>query len=124
MYTFHKFSRILLHGLQVENVTHDVDYYPPLREIFVEDIAAIDGVQLSPQDVDNAFHNLDDSSPNIDRALRSGAYYNAVSHTDAVYRVLRHLERHDGDVPQYAQIVVDVPRLQPHGSPVHRHSCE
>lgn len=107
VYTFHKFSRILLHTLPVENVTSDVDYYPPLREVFVEDIAAIDGVGLAPQEIDDAFHNLDESTSIIEGALRSGTYYNAVAHTDAVYRVLLHLVEHGSDAPQYMQIVVD-----------------
>ena len=51
---------------------------------------------------------MDDENDVLDgRAFGSGSYYDAVGHTDVVYRVLEALEESPTSIPEYPLIVVD-----------------
>ena len=103
--TFHSLCRSLLHRLAPVGVTHGVDYYPPLTHILAADAKALLGSNVTTPDVERVFHTVDTSSQILTAALRCG--YDAVGHTDSVYRTVRHLEMHPEDIPSYSQIVVD-----------------
>jgi ATP-dependent DNA helicase UvrD/PcrA len=105
--TFHQFARVLLHRHGPVGISHDVDYYPPLVEVFATDGTARLGHNISRWDVEGVMHLLDHGNDILQSVLTSGNYYNAVAHVDAVYRVVRHLEAQPGDIPAYGQIVVD-----------------
>ena len=105
--TLHRFSRGLLHHMSVDGITHDVDYYPSFRMLLEDDVAIYRGVDLPKDRVEEALRNLDDADGVIADALTVGNYYNAVGHTDAVFRVVRHLDVHPSHVPAYAQVLVD-----------------
>jgi superfamily I DNA/RNA helicase len=84
-----------------------VDYFPNLLAIQADDLTRLNGVVVNGRDIEHEFHYLDQSSGLIDRALRSGEYYDAVGHLDSVYRTLRYFQTNPSSVPTYRQVVVD-----------------
>lgn len=106
-YTFHGFCRRLLHSTPTNGITQGVDYYPPLILLFAEDLSLLGEAPAGVDEIEHDFHHLAPNSPMIAGAMRSGDYYNAVGHIDAVYRALSHLEDHPDGIPRYNQIVVD-----------------
>jgi hypothetical protein len=106
-YTFHGFCRQLLHSTPTNGITQGVDYYPPLILLFAEDLSLLGEAPAGVDEIEHDFHHLAPNSPMIAGAMRSGDYYNAVGHIDAVYRALSHLEDHPDGIPRYNQIVVD-----------------
>ena len=54
---------------------------------------------ITQKEVEACLHDLDDTHKIITDALALGNYYNAVSHTDLVYRVLRHFEGERDRIP-------------------------
>jgi superfamily I DNA/RNA helicase len=107
VFTFHGFCKHLVHRNPVAGLTKNWDYYPSLKDLLLIDLEWLGQGKLSGIELDGYFHRLDDGEPVLDEALRLGAYYDAVGHTDLVYRALRHFEGNDGDVPSYPLIVVD-----------------
>jgi len=107
VYSFHGFARRLLHSIRGTAVTHSVRYFPPLVELITEDLRITQGAILSAMDLGALFRNLAEDEPLLENALTSGAYYDAVSHDDSVYRVLKGIESDASAVPRYPQIVVD-----------------
>ncbi len=105
--TLHSFSRKLLHRYGPGRISHNVDYYPPLTQILAADATHLLGRHIRDWDVEGAFHTLDESNQVLAAALNAGDYYDAVGHTDSVYRLVRHFDAHPEDVPRYSQIVVD-----------------
>jgi hypothetical protein len=87
-------------------LTRQFDYYPPVEIIYKSDLdLTLDG--RPEHDVADTLMNLREGDPSLAAILRSGTYYDAVGHTDAVYRVLRTLEAVPTAIPRYTQIVVD-----------------
>jgi len=107
VYSFHGFARRLLHQIDGTGVTRGVHYYPPLTQLFLEDLRIVDGVTLDALSLGGLFRNLEVDDPFMGRALSSGAYYDAVSFDDAVYRVFRAMEADISRIPLYPQIVID-----------------
>lgn len=107
VFTFHGFCKHQLHRNPVEGLRDDWHYYPPLMDLVTYDLDLIDGPSPTYREIDRALHTLDDADGFITAALDASNYYNAVSHTDLVYRVLRHFEHHDDAIPEYPLIVVD-----------------
>jgi len=105
--TFHSFSRGLLHRLAPGRISHAVDYYPPFTRILAADATHLLARRIEERDVERVFHTLDVSNEILEAALSCGDYYDAVGHTDSVYRVVNHFEQHPGDIPAYSQVVVD-----------------
>jgi superfamily I DNA/RNA helicase len=106
VFTFHGFCKHQMHRNPVAGLQKDWHYYPPLPKLIVHDLGLV-GRQTTDREIDRALHTLDDSDGVISDSLRLGNYYNAVSHTDLVYRVLRHFEERHGEVPDYPLMVVD-----------------
>jgi ATP-dependent DNA helicase UvrD/PcrA len=106
VFTFHGYCKHLMHKHDVAGL-RDGDYYPPLMQIVVDDILSLDGRVVKPSQVDEHLLNLNVSDGLIDEALTDADYYNAVSHTDAVYRVLRHFVDAPESIPKYPLVVVD-----------------
>ena len=106
-HTFHGYCRRMLHTHAVGGVSMSVDYFPNLLAIQADDLTRLNGVVGNCRDIEHEFHYLDQSSGLIDRALRSGEYYDAVGHLDSVYRTLRYFQTNPSSVPTYRQVVVD-----------------
>lgn len=106
--TFHGFCKHLLHGIAVDGLSTDFAYYPSLFELLADDLSHLDwGVQGVADDIDFVYQNLEEGSPLLDAALRLGSFYDAVGHTDAVYRVFAHFRDRREAIPKYRLIVVD-----------------
>lgn len=106
-HTFHGFCKNLLHHMAVEGLTNRFHYYPQLYEICVRDLSILLDTNITVEDIEKWFHTLDNSQQLLSEVLRIGNYYDAVSHTDSVYRVLEHLKSHPDSIPSYPLIVVD-----------------
>jgi superfamily I DNA/RNA helicase len=93
--------------------SHDVagqaagDYYPPLLELVVRDAMIVDHREMTAAEINAHLHKLETTDDVIEVALGRADYYGAVSHNDAVYRVLRHFEGSPETIPEYPLIVVD-----------------
>jgi superfamily I DNA/RNA helicase len=104
--TFHGYCKHLAYKLPLDGLAKGLDYYPPLLLVVAEDMKLL-GHDVQERDLQGALHNLDDDEGLITGVLDQGSYYNAVSHADVVYRVLRHLENNPGAVPEFPLVVVD-----------------
>lgn len=106
VFTFHGFCKYQLHRHPPEGLDANWHYYPPLLELIAYDLALVGG-DWSKDGIERALHTLGDSAGAISEPLRLGSYYNAVSHTDVVYRALRHFTDYPDQLPTYPLIVVD-----------------
>jgi superfamily I DNA/RNA helicase len=106
VFTFHGFCNHLMHRYNVAGLGEG-DYYPPLLKLVVGDIDAIQGRRIETSEIEALLHNLDERGGVIGDTLARTDYYGAVSHTDLVYRVLRHFEVHQESIPSYPLVVVD-----------------
>jgi hypothetical protein len=104
--TFHGYCKYLMHRHDVAGLQSG-DYYPPLMDLVVDDVLTVENKVIDKRAIDAHFHNLDRSDGLIDAVLIDAEYYNAVSHTDLVYRVLGHFEANPESIPSYPLIVVD-----------------
>jgi hypothetical protein len=104
--TFHGFCAGLLHGMDVPGVTRDVDYFPAFGLILETDIHLIRDA-VPDKEVERSFMDLDDSEGTASAAIGIGDYYNAVGHTDSVYRVHGALAAKPELIPSYGQLLVD-----------------
>lgn len=107
VYTFHGFCRRLLHQIPIQNLTAAARYYPPLSILTAMDIELVDETDMTSTDVRDALLMIDDASGIIPLILRSGTYYDACGHDEAVYRVYRSLEADLAHVPAYPVVLVD-----------------
>lgn len=106
VFTFHGFCKHQLHRNLPEGLQPDWHYYPPLLGLVADDLARL-GNHWTKSSIERAMHTVDESEGAVGEALRLASYYNAVSHTDVVYRGLRHFEANAADLPTYPLIVVD-----------------
>lgn len=106
-FTVHGFCKYLLHRMGAVGLTTDFLYYPPLRQILAKDLGFLGSEGTTDQELARCLHNLDDGRGMITELLGVADYYDAVGHTDCVYRVLRRLERDCGAIPVYSLVVVD-----------------
>jgi hypothetical protein len=107
VFTFHGFCKHLMHRHPVAGLTEGWDYYPGLLEVIAADLKLLGRKSVSKDEVERSLHALDDPDRLVTDALALGNYYNAVSHTDLVHRVLTHVREHDDAIPTYPLIVVD-----------------
>lgn len=107
VFTFHGFCKHQMHRHPVAGLEEGWDYYPALIEVMAADLELLGRKGMKPIDVEQCLHNLDDSDRVITDALAIGNYYNAVSHTDLVHRVLTHFTENEEAIPSYPLIVVD-----------------
>jgi superfamily I DNA/RNA helicase len=106
VFTFHGFCKHQLHRHLADGLEPGFHYYPPLLHLLADDLALI-GKHWSVEELARALHDLDETGGEIAEVMRLGSYYNAVSHTDVVYRVLRHFEAYEDTLPIYPLVVVD-----------------
>jgi superfamily I DNA/RNA helicase len=106
VFTFHGFCKHQLHRHPTDGLSTHWHYYPPLLDLIAYDLSLL-GRTWNSDDIKRALHTIDDADGAISEALRLGSYYDAVSHTDVVLRVLMHLDEHTEDIPRYPLIVVD-----------------
>lgn len=106
VFTFHGFCKYELHRHPVDALERGWHYYPPLLSLLAHDLGLV-GRQWNERDLSLALHSLDHSGDEITEVMRLGEYYNAVSHTDVVYRVLQHFSQRPDELPTFPLIVVD-----------------
>ena len=104
--TFHSFSRKLLHLHAVQGLSTGFDYYPPLPKLITEDLKIV-GISTDEDRIAELFMNVADSDPVLLAALERGNYYDAVSHTDSVYRVHRAMASGQTPIPTFSLLMVD-----------------
>ena len=108
VFTFHGYCKHLLHANPVVGLEDDWTYYPPLLQILAKDHALLGRADVEDSGtIDRCLHDLDDANGLIRETVRLGTYYNAVFHTDLVYRILKHFETNGDDIRVYPLIVVD-----------------
>ena len=105
--TFHGFCKSLLHRTHLDDLTPHFDYYPPLPMILADDLCISGYGEITHEELVKCYQCLNHDAPAISEALRIGVYYDAVSHEDAVYRVLQHLKANRDSVPNFPLVVVD-----------------
>lgn len=106
VFTFHGFCHHHMRRNSTDGLERGWHYYPLLLELLARDLALI-GRPWTKRDLEHALHTLDHSGAHIEEVMRLGDYYNAVSHTDVVYRVLQHFSQYPDDLPAAPLIVVD-----------------
>lgn len=102
-HTFHGYCKKLLHKISVDGIDANFNYYPKLP-LIIESDSNIIGNNLKK--FDEAFRTLTEDG-RVLFYIEQGNYYNAVSHNDAVYRVLKYFQTDSNLLPKFCQIVVD-----------------
>ena len=117
-YTFHAYSKHLLHALGPTGLTRDFTLFPPLFELMTEDLGLLgvvsrtsgatkSGSERVRSQVERAVQDLEPDTRIPPSVLRLGTYYDAASFIDLVYRVFLHLEAHPDETPEHPLVVVD-----------------
>ncbi|MDD4352419.1 MAG: ATP-dependent helicase [Candidatus Gracilibacteria bacterium] len=104
-HTFHAYCRKLLHRTPVDGIDTDFRYFPKLPLLITSD-AQLLNKNYTEKDIENSFQLLSEDDKVI-FFIEQSNYYNAVSHNDAVYRVLKYFQSARGDLPVFSQVVVD-----------------
>jgi superfamily I DNA/RNA helicase len=107
VFTFHGFCKNQMHQNPGSGPDDGWSYYPPLADLLVEDVGLLRGIDVGTFGIERRLHGLDEADGIVGEARRVGDYYNAVAHTDLVYRMLRFFEQNEDAVPEYPLIVVD-----------------
>jgi superfamily I DNA/RNA helicase len=107
VFTFHGFCKHQIHRHPVAGLQEGWDYYPPLLDLITIDLQLLGRTSITKKRIEDRLHDLNAADGVIAAALELGNYYNAVSHTDLVYRALKHFEENDDEIPEYPLIVVD-----------------
>jgi superfamily I DNA/RNA helicase len=107
VFTFHGFCKHQMHRHPVAGLREGWDYYPALIEVMAADLELLRHKGIKREDIEQRLHDLDEADGILGEALALGNYYNAVSHTDLVHRVLTHFTESPEAVPSYPSIVVD-----------------
>lgn len=107
VFTFHGFCKHQMHRHPVAGLQEGWDYYPALIEVIEADLDLLGHNGIKKEDIEKRLHELDEEDGLLGEGLAIGDYYNAVSHTDLVYRVLKHFAENEDAIPTYPLIVVD-----------------
>jgi|SRR5579884_853145 len=107
VFTFHGFCKHQIHRHPVAGLQEGWDYYPSLLDLITLDLQLLGRPSMTKKRIEDRLHDLNEAGGVIAAALELGNYYNAVSHTDLVYRALRHFDENDDEIPEYPLIVVD-----------------
>jgi len=106
--TFHGYCKRVAHTLGgTDGLSSHFHYFPFLPRLVVEDLKVLGHGGLKPGEIDHLFHVMEDEDEVLRMSLRIGSYYDAVGHTDIVYRVQKHLEANPEAIPEHEVIVVD-----------------
>jgi len=104
--TFHSFCKRKLHETAVDGLTSSFSYYPALPYVVAQDCEFLLEQSIGEAAVESVFQNIGESSL-LECAVVLGSYYDAVSHNDAVYRMLKYYEGHEREIPAYPLVAVD-----------------
>jgi hypothetical protein len=107
VFTLHGFCKHQMHRNAVAGLQTDWDYYPQLLELLVQDLQVLGRPDTQKDQLERCLHNLDNANGTVTDVLGCGGYYNAVSHTDLVFRVVKHFQDDDARIPRLPLIVVD-----------------
>ena len=107
VFTLHGFCKHQMHRNAVAGLQSDWDYYPQLLDFLVHDLQLLGRPDMQKVQLERCLHNLDNANGVVTDVLGCGEYYNAVSHTDLVFRVVRHFQEDNARIPQLPLIVVD-----------------
>ncbi|MBC7349957.1 MAG: ATP-dependent helicase [Candidatus Aminicenantes bacterium] len=100
--TFHSFCRSQITKIKRPHF----EYYPNLLRIIEKDLSILDpSFKKEKTKLDSYFFELKEKK--IEKAIKIGDYYNAVGHTDSVYRVFKYYELHPEAIPEYPIVLVD-----------------
>jgi superfamily I DNA/RNA helicase len=104
--TFHGFCRELLHSkVKLSDLGRTFKYFAPLPALIGSD-ATLAETGFSNDDFSSAFaHLLENDAMTF--FLERTRYYNAVSHSDGVYRVFSFYREHPELIPQFAIVIGD-----------------
>lgn len=107
--TFHGYCKRVAHQLGgTAGLTSKFDYFPQLPTIACEDLTILGhGDGLKADAFETPMRKLVFDDPVLLQSIAIGTYYDAVSHTDIVFRVQRHLAENQGDIPVHEVVVVD-----------------
>ena len=106
VYTFHGFCKRQMHSHAMDGLNAQWVYYPPLFMLLEQDFLSL-GIEVEKGAVEHLLHDLAEEDWLVEVAIGIGDYYNAVTHTDLVYRVLRHFRNDPNQIPTYSLVVVD-----------------
>ena len=107
VFTFHGFCKHQMHRHPVAGLREGWDYYPALIEVIAADLELLGRKGIKKDDIEQRLHDIDESDGILGEALAVGNFYNAVSHTDLVRRVLTHFTENEEAIPSYPLVVVD-----------------
>lgn len=105
-FTFHAYSKHLVHQLSPPGLTRDFSLYPPLFDLMTIDLGLL-GFDVHRSEVERALQELDETTRMPGEVLVLGSYYDAASFVDLVYRVFVHLRDHPDLIPAHPLVVVD-----------------
>ncbi len=105
--TLHGFCKETLHkSIALDDIDPHFEYLP-LLPLLIEADASFVGEKFADDDFQSDLANLNENSPALEFYLHQSAYYNAVSHSDSVYRVFRFYRGNPVEIPSYEIIIVD-----------------
>lgn len=97
--TFHEFCKKVLHERKGGFIL-----FPRLSDVIKEDSNYLN---VTYNNFDHKFQNLDETGNGIEFFLKRGDYYNAVSFNDSVYRMLKELQKDSDIISDFDQILID-----------------
>jgi len=100
--TFHSFCKSVLQSFKND----EFEYFPMLFEVIEADFNILELDRNNNESIERCFFGLKDDKV-IRSTIKIGDYYNAASHSDSAYRVIRHFESDETRIPKYPLIVVD-----------------
>jgi len=100
VFTFHGFCKSKLLTFRSD----DFEYFPDLLKIIEQDFKFLGQTGYNEKKIEDCFHNLEDVDV-VCSTLEISDYYNASSHSDSVYRVIKYFENHFEQIPKYPLIV-------------------
>ncbi len=105
--TLHGFCKEMLHkSIALKDIDPHFEYLP-LLPLLIEADASFVGEKFGNDDFQGDLANLNENSPALEFYLHQSAYYNAVSHSDSVYRVFRFYRGNPVEIPSYEIVIVD-----------------
>jgi len=105
--TLHGYCKEMLHKENaLDGINSNFEYFPPLP-LLVQADGHFAGEQFDQDGFQRDVANLIDDSQALKFYFRQATYYNAVSHSDTVYRVFRFYRANQDEIPSYQIIIVD-----------------
>ena len=106
--TLHGFADHVLHRVGTDGLTASFHYYPPLPRLLETEIHILTGTESGIRDaLSHALHHVEEGEPHLEAYLKAADYYDAVSHTDAVFRLVLRLRDDHAAIPKHRLVIVD-----------------